>query len=196
MGHRRSPPQPLEHQALSILHSARLTLRRPRLDDISPVHRYAVDPRASRFLAWVPHHAMDDTLLFLRGCIEAWQGEQRLPWVIEVGGDVVGMIEAKLQGRNAGIGYVLSPDAWGHGYASEALGVISEALFRHSPVSAIWALCVMENLASARVLERSGYRRERLIPKYFPCPNIDNKSHDVWRYVRYRHPSKSVPKAV
>ena len=98
------------------------------------------------------------------------------------------MIEAKLKGRNAGIGYVLAPDAWGQGYATEALELVSEALFQHSSVSAIWALCVTHNLASARVLDKCSYQREKLIPRYFVCPNIDSEKHDVWRYVRYRHP--------
>jgi ribosomal-protein-alanine N-acetyltransferase len=169
-----------------------LLLRPPQLNDVPQVYHYAADPLASRFLAWAPHRDEAETRQFLRGCIEGWheaQGERRLPWVIEVDARVVGMIEAKLKGRNAGIGYVLAPQAWGQGYASEALGLVSEALFHHSPVSAIWALCVVENPASARVLEKCDFQLEKRLPRYFPCPNLDGAKHDVWRYVRYRYPS-------
>ena len=50
-------------------------------------------------------------------------------------------------------------------------------------------LCVVENPASARVLEKSGFQRETLLANYFPCPNLAGAKYDVWRYVRYRYPS-------
>lgn len=137
-------------------------------------------------MGWRPHRDEGDTRVFIRDCMDNWLGSERFAWVIEHEGDVVGMIEAKLKGRNAGIGYVLSPKVWGQGYASEALGLVSEALFCHSPVSAIWALCVTDNPASARVLEKCDYQREALLPAYFPCPNLGGEKRDVWRYVRYR----------
>ena len=186
---RRSDRQALDLPVLVVLHSDRLELRLPQLSDTPQIYRYAIDPRSSRYLSWSPHQDEMQTQQFLYGCISSWHGWERLPWVICAGGRVVGMIEVKLKGRNAGIGYVLAPDAWGQGYASEALALVSEALFQHSPVSAIWALCVTQNPASARVLEKCSYLREQLIPHYFHCPNLDGEKHDVWRYVRYRHPS-------
>lgn len=193
---RRSATVPLDKEALRRLSGERLQLRLPRLDDLAQVFHYASDPRASRFLAWSPHRDREETAAFLAGALAAWQGVERLAWVIEAAGEVVGMIEVKLHGRNAGIGYVIAPHAWGQGYASGALCLLSEALFRHSPVSAIWALCVVENPASACVLEKCGYQCERVIPAYFPCPNLGGVKHDVWRYVRYRHPTQSGAKPV
>lgn len=199
---RRSAKQRLERLILSMLQSPRLRLRQPQMSDAPQIYRYAVDPLSSRYLSWSPHRDEGETQLFLRGCIKAWHGtqgkhgEERLSWVILAESVVVGMIEVKLKGRNAGIGYVIAPEAWGLGYASEALGLVSEALFHHSPVSAIWALCVTENPASARVLEKCGYQREKLIPNYFPCPNLYGEKHDVWRYVRYCHPTQEGTKPV
>jgi RimJ/RimL family protein N-acetyltransferase len=183
--------QALERSAMRRLQGIRLQLRIPQLKDATQVYRYASDSRSSRFLSWSPHRSAVETESFLQDCIEAWEGEERLPWVIETADAVVGMIEVKLKGRNAGIGYVLSPAAWGQGYATEALRLVSEALFTHSQVSAIWALCVTGNPASARVLEKGGYQQEKLIPHYLPCPNLDGEKHDVWRYVRYRESSPS-----
>ncbi|MEN8169760.1 MAG: GNAT family N-acetyltransferase [Pseudomonadota bacterium] len=199
---RRSAKQLFDRLALNCLWGARLQLRRPQLADAPQVYRYAAEPPASRFLAWTAHRNELETQQFLHDCIDAWHGmhgEERLPWVILADGVVVGMIEVKLKGCNAGMGYVLAPEAWGQGYATEALGLVSEALFHHTPVSAIWALCVTQNPASARVLEKCGYQREKLIPNYLPCPNLDGEKHDVWRYVRYRYPApatQSVAKPV
>jgi ribosomal-protein-alanine N-acetyltransferase len=147
-------------------------------------------------MGWPTHQDEADTRLFLDPCINDWQGNERLAWVIEHDGQLLGMIEAKLKGRNAGIGYVLAPDAWGQGYATEALQLVSAALFEYSPVSAIWALCVTDNLASARVLAKCGYERDALLPGYFTCPNIDNEQYDVWRYVRYRYPAAATQNRV
>lgn len=142
-------------------------------------------------MGWPAHHDEEDTRAFLDACLAGWQGEEYLSWVMEREGALAGMIAVHVRGRNAGIGYVLEPGAWGRGYATEALTVVSEALFSHSPVSAIWALCVTANPASARVLEKCGYQRETLLPHYFVCPNLDGQRHDVWRYVRYRHPART-----
>lgn len=176
----------LNRLLLERLQGRRLLVRRPGLDDCRAIFSYASNPLASRFLGWQPHRDEGDTRAFIRVCRDNWVGSERFAWVIEREGGVVGMIEAKLRGRNAGIGYVLSPEVWGQGYATEALRVVSDALFCHSPVSAIWALCVTANPASARVLEKCGYQREALLPGYFPCRNLGGEKRDVWRYVRYR----------
>lgn len=187
---------PLQRALLQSLAGARLLLRQPLIGDLQDVFQYASNPLVSRFMGWSTHRDEAESGVFLEGCIADWQGESRLAWVMEHAGRVVGMIAVQLRGRNAGIGYVVAPDVWGQGYASEALGLISDGLFCHSPVSAIWALCVTDNPVSARVLERCGYQREALLPAYFLCPNLDGERHDVWRYVRYRHPTQHGAKPV
>lgn len=137
-------------------------------------------------MGWTTHRDLEESRTFVEACINGWRGEEHFAWVIEQDGELIGMIAAGVKGRNAGVGYVLAPDAWGQGYASEALALVSEALFQYSPASAIWALCVTKNPASVRVLEKCGYQRDKLIPDYFPCPNLGGERQDVWRYVRYR----------
>jgi RimJ/RimL family protein N-acetyltransferase len=96
------------------------------------------------------------------------------------------MLGAELGRAGAGIGYVLAHDAWGKGYASEALSAISKALFSATSLHSLWAFCVPENVASSRVLEKCGFRRERLLPRYFECPNLGEEKHDVVLFVRHR----------
>lgn len=188
--------QQFEPFRLRQLTGPRLCLQQAQPADAEGVFGYASRPEASRYLAWRPHRDVAETELFLQGSADAWQAGGRLPWVIRDGGRLVGMIEAKLSGRNAGIGYVIAPDAWGRGYASEAVELVSEALFELSPVRAIWALCVVQNLASARVLEKNGYRCEVLLPGYLHCPNLGEGKQDVWRYVRYGDATKNRVKPV
>ena len=62
--------------------------------------------------------------------------------------------------REANIGYELNPDVWGRGCASEAARAILRFGFAELGLHRVWAECVAENTASARVLAKLGMRRE------------------------------------
>jgi [ribosomal protein S5]-alanine N-acetyltransferase len=62
--------------------------------------------------------------------------------------------------RQANIGYEIAPGYWGEGYASEAARVVVAFGFGELRLHRIWARCVAENVASYRVLEKTGMRRE------------------------------------
>jgi RimJ/RimL family protein N-acetyltransferase len=58
------------------------------------------------------------------------------------------------------IAYSLSRSAWKKGYAGEAVGKLLDYLFRALDLHRIVADCDVNNLASSRLLERLGFRRE------------------------------------
>lgn len=179
-------PRVIDLDALRSLHSTRLRFRPPEPADAEAVFAYAGDERVCRFLAWPCHTTKADTLQFLRSAEEGWHSGEWLNWVIEANTGVVGMIAAQPGRAGAGIGYVLAHDAWGRGYAGEALMAVSTALFESSSLRSLWAFCVPENIASVRVLEKCGFNRDGLLPNYFACPNLGGKKHDVLLYVRRR----------
>ncbi len=186
---RDTDPQPdaSTRALLAQLRGERLQLRPPRRDDVPAIFAYAHDPKASRFLGWPPHRNESDTIDFVTDCEAKWKSGQALPWVIiDETGRLVGMIELQLRTQVAGVGYVIAPDAWGNGYASEALSLVSEALFARTALHAIWAVCDVENPASARVLEKCGYVRHGLLAKYRSCPNIGPEKRDFFSYVWLR----------
>lgn len=169
---------------LAHIRGVRLALRPPLPPDAGAVYAYACDPLVTRFLAWPRHITLADSERFLRKAMADWVHGQDLVWVIEVDGDVIGAIGARISGVNAGIGYVLRRTSWGRGYAAEALQLLCDALSTQSRVQALWALCVPENVASARVLEKGGFHPERTLDNYFSCPNEGNKPRDVVLYTR------------
>ena len=63
-------------------------------------------------------------------------------------------------GRSVEIGYTLSNEAWGRGYASEAVAALVARLFEDSAISRIQAMLHPDNVASARVLEGTGFLYE------------------------------------
>ncbi len=61
----------------------------------------------------------------------------------------------------AGLGYIFDPAYAGHGYATEAVTAVVAHAFDQLGVRRITAGCFADNLASARILEKVGMRREQ-----------------------------------
>ncbi len=55
------------------------------------------------------------------------------------------------------LGYALSPEAWGRGYASEAVAAMVNAAFTLTPCVEINVEVRVENPASRRVLDKNGF---------------------------------------
>jgi RimJ/RimL family protein N-acetyltransferase len=55
-----------------------------------------------------------------------------------------------------------------------------------SGVYRIWAVCDVENTASARVLEKLGMVRERVLRKWIIHPNVSPVPRDCYVYARVR----------
>ena len=64
------------------------------------------------------------------------------------------------------IGYILKASAWGKGYATEACKRLLQFAFEVSPLEEVVAVIDPENVASQRVLEKSGLIHEGLVPAY------------------------------
>jgi RimJ/RimL family protein N-acetyltransferase len=82
---------------------------------------------------------------------------------------------AILRGAEEGeIWYLVEPESWGAGIATEAAKHLVDFGFRELGFHRIWATCLPENPASARVLEKLGMRKEGSLVK-----NL--KIHGVWK---------------
>jgi RimJ/RimL family protein N-acetyltransferase len=78
--------------------------------------------------------------------------------------------------REAMIGYSLTPEARGHGYAARAARLVTDWGFEIGMVRMI-AGTAADNVASQRVLEAAGYHREAVQLARLPGPDggrIDN----------------------
>jgi RimJ/RimL family protein N-acetyltransferase len=62
--------------------------------------------------------------------------------------------------QNAAVGYCFGKAAWGKGYATEAATAVIKFGFEQLSLHKIFATCDVENKGSARVLEKSGMKRE------------------------------------
>ena len=83
---------------------------------------------------------------------------------------------ATVAAYEADIGYELSPEHWGRGYVTEAARAIVQFGFAELKVHRIWAWCIADNAASARVLEKLGMKLEGRLRDYMI---VDGVRHDT-----------------
>jgi len=70
-------------------------------------------------------------------------------------------------GRQLEIGYVLVPSERGKGYCTEAIRIMVDYLFLSRDTVRVQACTDTENLASQKVLEKAGFKREGVSKKDF-----------------------------
>jgi len=167
------------------IETERLVLRVPRMDDAPAIfHSWAQDKEVTRYLTWRPHQRIEQTQEFVRNCLSAWEHEARFPYMITLkkNGEVIGMIEARLEGPRVGIGCVAAPAHWGKSYIPEATCVIRDWAFQQPSMYRVYATTDVENVASRRVLEKVSMQCEGILRKYILHPNIGDIPRDSYMY--------------
>ena len=170
------------------IETARLLIRRPRAGDAEAIlERYAGDPEVTRYVGWPAHRALSGTRAFLAVSDAEWSRWPAGPYLVESRSD-----GALLGGTGLGFetpfrastGYIFARDAWGHGYATEAL----QAMVAIAPglgIRRLYALCHADHRASARVLEKCDFTREGTLRQYASFPNLGSGAIcDVLCYAR------------
>jgi len=170
------------------IETARLVLRRPTGNDAAAIFtRYAADLEVTRFVAWPRHVSIAETREFLAFSDAGWESSAAGAYLAEsrADGRLLGSTGIHFEtAERASTGYVFARDAWGKGFATEALHAMV-ALGESLHVRRLYALCHTENLASIRVLEKSGFHREAFLPKHTVFPNLRSlEPSDVFVYVR------------
>jgi RimJ/RimL family protein N-acetyltransferase len=170
------------------IETARLVLRRPFPNDARSIfERYSADAEVTRYLSFRRHASVKDTRAFLAWSEKEWQRWPAGPYLIEsreaktlLGGTGIAFESP----QRATTGYVLARDAWGRGYATEALRAVVEAA-QGLGVRRLQAYCHPEHRASWHVLEKCGFVREGTLRLYAELPNlVPGEPCDLLLYAR------------
>ena len=79
-------------------------------------------------------------------------------WTLIQDGEAIGSIDLSLiESGSAELGFLLRPERWGQGLASEAVGAVIAHAFDGLLLARIAAAVRSENKAAARVLEKNGF---------------------------------------
>lgn len=150
-----------------VLKSQRLCLRSFQTGDLEAFAGYRSDPDVARYQSWSSPYSLEQARVFLEEMQAAQPGSPGTWYQLAVErwaepgiiGDCAFQVLAD-DARQAQIGVTFSRAYQKHGYASEALRRLLDYLFDELRLHRVSAVCDVENLASARLLERVGMRRE------------------------------------
>ena len=167
------------------LKTDRLRLRKAKLADAEAIFReYAQDAEVTRYVSWRAHQSVEETREYVQMCLLAWDVGKAFHWVIERREDarLIGMMNARVDAAKWELGFVLARPYWGKGYMTEVLkGVIAWALKRKE-IYRLWAVCDVDNVASARAMEKAGMQREGILRRWSVHPNISDEPRDSYCY--------------
>lgn len=149
------------------LKTGRLLLRDLLLADFEAIHALRSDPDVTRYMDYIKSDTEEETRDWLAGTMRhnalSPRQSYNLAVVRQSDGEILGWVgigEAEDgRGSELDFGYALLPEHWGQGYATEALKAVIDFAFEHLGIHTIYGECHVENVASARVMEKAGLSR-------------------------------------
>lgn len=153
----------------------RLHLRPVRRSDAAEIFStYAGDAAATRYMNFARHRSLAESEAFAERCEAAWKSGSAFPWaIIERASDAFsGVIELRLAPPKADFGYILGPQFWGRGLATEAASAIVAWAAAQPSIFRVWATCHPDNTASASVLRKAGLTLETTLANWEARPQL------------------------
>jgi len=149
------------------IETERLSLRAFRDDDLEAVHAMHSREDVTRYLYWGPR-SVDEVkeALATKVAATAIRAEGDVLFLaaeLRSTGDLVGVLGLHYPSAahaTGEIGFIVHPDHHGHGYATEGACVLLRLAFDGLGLHRVTGHLEARNVASARVLEKLGMRRE------------------------------------
>ena len=142
-----------------VLTTERLILRPFTAEDAQDLYEFSSLPQVAVAAGWPAHKSVEDSRQIIATVFAA---PDTYAMVERTSGKVIGSagftgIARGGFGPSDEIGYALHPDWWGQGLMTEAVAALLERGFCQRGLEAIWASHYAENVASRRVIEKSGF---------------------------------------
>ncbi|KQL33883.1 acetyltransferase [Bacillus sp. FJAT-25509] len=148
------------------LSTNRTILREFVESDWQEVHKYASQLVVCQFQPWGPN-TESETKEFVQTILGDMKQINRTRFAFAIiekeSGELIGSIEFNIRdeiNQIGEIGYIIHPNYWGMGFASEATKEVISFGFKNFKLHRIFATCDVRNIASAKVLEKCGLNLE------------------------------------
>ena len=161
----------------------RVILREFNLMDLDAVHAYASDPCVVKYMTWGPN-TLEESRSFIISALDKKQEKPRLSYELAVtlNGELVGgcgLTVTNSEKQEGEIGYCLRPDKWSQGLGTEVAAGLIYYGFGGLNLSRLTSKCDVANVASFKVMEKNGLKREaRLVNNL----RIHGQYHDSYIY--------------
>jgi RimJ/RimL family protein N-acetyltransferase len=146
-------------------------LRPFTLDDVPAIVEACNDAEIQYWIPTVPRpYTEDDARAFVRGEIPGIGDHQ---FAITEGGRLVGSIGLGIneRSRNGAIGYWCAPQARGRGLTTRALRLLCRHALEDLSLERLELITDPDNVASQRVAEKVGFRREGVLRSHLLHPD-------------------------
>lgn len=159
-------------QQAPTLETKRLILRAPSLEDTQALFLITSDPEITKYTAMFKNHATPaETHDYITDSLaRTFKGDDCLWLIIDKESNrVIGIIdifEYSAAHARVELGYTISRDARGKGFATEAALCVIEFCFNSLNINRVQAGVDPENISSIRVLEKCGMQFEGLLHGY------------------------------
>ena len=161
-------------------------LRPPESGDADWIVEACRDPVNQRWLPGLPApYRSADAIWWLDHCRRGWEDSSAASFLVLDArtGARLGAIEARF-GLPPDVGYWLAPEGRGRGAMTRALVLVSRYALDEREIESLELYTLPDNVASQRVAERAGYRREGSRPQHIF--RRDGSLSDAHRYVLRR----------
>lgn len=151
---------------LPVIETDRLILRKFTIFDAQDMFDYASNKNVSKYVTWPVHQSIDNAKGFIDEIVNNYRkGDFPAPWAIvyKSNNKVIGTVDFvnyNDENKCAEIGYAISEDYWKKGITSEAAKAIMKVGFEQLNLNRIEALCHVDNIGSARVMQKLGMKLE------------------------------------
>lgn len=147
------------------LETERLYLRRVTKEDVNEIFALRSNKETMKYIPRPLVKNEEDALAHIEMIDEKIESNEGINWAITLKNDpkligLVGHYRIKPEHFRAEIGYMLLPEYHGKGFAVEAIKVLVKYGFEIMKLHSIEAVIDPENLASEKVLQKSGFVKE------------------------------------
>jgi ribosomal-protein-alanine N-acetyltransferase len=146
-----------------ILTTARLILRKVSLGDAQVIHQLRSDIEVVRLMGKKPFTTLDEAITYIKRIESLVSNNECIFWGISYGNstELIGVIcfwNFDILNETVEIGYELLPEFQGKGIMKEAIACLLEYGFDTMGARKIVAFPSVENPASVKLLEKSGFK--------------------------------------
>lgn len=162
------------------LETERLIITEFDLSMVESVHKNSLDEDNRKF---VPDEVFEtveeakETVEFLMSVYESGDGPLVYPVLLKDKTNI-GYVQLVPIKEGFEVGYHIASEYTRNGYASEALKIFLEYIMPYKHINKVYGICVSENHASKRVLEKCGFKKE-----YEGTGTYQGNSRDIAKYV-------------
>ncbi len=162
----------LNFSPFPVLKSARLEFRKLTDADAPEILNLRGNPDTMKYIPRPLTNNLEDALAHIKMVNDKIDENKDINWAVTEKGSakcigLMGFYRTQPEHYRTELGYMLAPEHWGKGYATEAINTLVDYAFTTLQFHSIEAVIDARHIASERVLQKSGFVKEAYFKENF-----------------------------